>query len=822
MAVLRARTLRRSLLLGGLLAGLSIFLLVGDGVQRLDKLFYDTMVGVHQRPANEELLIVAIDENSLRSLGRWPWSRSVHAQMIDTLTAAGASAIGIDVLFSEEDTMESSGDAKLASAMELSGKVVLAVGPESENDSRLISEVLPTPDLAASAALLGHIDFELDKDGISRRVYLKAGLGDARWPIFGLALLNIAHPEIVSPLVSDHTTSEFSAAWVRRDPMLVAYAGPPGHIPKVSFVDVLEGRVPQEQLRNRIILIGATAIGLGDSLSTPLSGSQTTMSGIEANANVLATLMDKRELSDSGFWSQLGFNLLLLLVLMTSLLLLPVRFALAAFISSALLTLSTSLALLFWSQVWYSPSIPLLLQTALYIIWTRMELSALKRLSSQLRLQVDTISRHDRITGLENRPQLEQHLENILAPSGHDMREFTLLILSMGRHRSVIDLLGIEGNDQLHQKISRRLARSVSPGDRVYRLDGAEFAVLIDHGQGIVSPEKTAAKLVQSLLRPFNLEHEQFTITPSIGSSQYPFDGESAREIIDNAYTAMHQARRDKIRSFCMYSPQIKASVDKQSRLHQDLRHSVDRGELVCLYQPQIDVKSGHLTGVETLVRWKHPTLGEISPADFIPQAEQEGVIVTMGQWVLRQACAQGQAWNAQFGKRLRVAVNVSAVQLNSTDLVDTVSKVLIHTGMPASSLELELTESALLSDEEATLSALTALKRLGLELAIDDFGTGYSSLTYLKNFPIDRIKIDQSFINDIDSSNESAEITRSIVSMTQSLGLEVIAEGVERQEHLAFLKALGCEEAQGFFIGKPMTADDLKKAIISGEFALA
>lgn len=271
-----------------------------------------------------------------------------------------------------------------------------------------------------------------------------------------------------------------------------------------------------------------------------------------------------------------------------------------------------------------------------------------------------------------------------------------------------------------------------------------------------------------------------------------------------------------------MFSQQIKASVDKQSRMHQDLKHSVKRRELVCLYQPQVDVKSGKLTGVETLVRWNHPTLGQISPVDFIPQAERDGVIVAMGHWILSEACAQGQAWNAHFGKRIRIAVNVSAIQLNTTNLVDTVSKVLIYSGMPASSLELELTESALLTDEEATLASLTALKRLGLELAIDDFGTGYSSLTYLKNFPIDRIKIDQSFITDIDTSNESAEITRSIVSMTQSLGLEVIAEGVERAEHLAFLKELGCEEAQGFLIGKPMTADELQSAITAGVFVLA
>ncbi len=822
MAIPRARTLRRSLLLAGALAFVSLFLLVAGGAQRLDNLFYDAMLGVHQRPANEELLIVAIDEKSLGSLGRWPWPRRIHAQMIDKLSAAGASAIGIDVLFSEEDTSDSQGDAELARAIESSGRVVLAVGPGNENNSRLISEVLPTPDLAASAALFGHIDFELDKDGISRRVYLKAGLGDARWPIFGLALLYIAHPDFEQNFFTDTVVSQYSAGWVRRHPMLIAYTGPPGHIAKVSFVDVLEGRVPQERLRNRIVMIGATAIGLGDSLSTPLSGSQTSMSGIEANANVLATIMDRLQLRESGFGSRLVFNLVLLFLLLLWFLVFPVRFALSGYFLCLMFTLSSSLALFFWFHVWFPPSTPLFLQTALYIIWTCLEFTQLKRLSSQLRHQVDKLAQHDRITGLENRPQLEQRLESMLESNKNGVPGFSVLILSMGRHRSVIDLLGIGGNDQLHQNISQRLISTVSEGDKVYRLDGAEFAVLIDHDQGIVSPEGTAARLVQSLLRPFSIEQEQFTITPSIGASQYPFDGENVRELIDNAYTAMHQARRDKIRSFCMFSPQIKASVGKASRIHQDLRNSVTRGELVCLYQPQVDVKTGKLTGVETLVRWNHPTLGEISPADFIPQAESEGVIVAMGQWVLSQACAQGQAWNKHFGQRLRIAVNVSAVQLNSTDLVDMVSKVLIYSGMPASSLELELTESALLADEDATLAALTALKRLGLELAIDDFGTGYSSLTYLKNFPIDRIKIDQSFITDIDTSNESAEIARSIVSMTHSLGLAVIAEGVERPEHLAFLKELGCEEAQGFLIGRPMTADDLQAAIASGDLTFA
>ncbi len=803
--------------LGVCLVLAALILLSAGTVERLDYVFYDAILRLHERPANDELVIVAIDEKSLRLLGQWPWPRRLHARLLDKLTASGAGAVGFDILFSEKDNSDPEGDSILSDAIENNGNVVLVVGPESDDGPNLISEVLPLPDLAASAARLAHIDFEVDRDGVCRRVFLKAGLGDPRWPAMGLAMLEIAHPERQSTAESSAGRNyPVATGWIRERPMLISYAGPPGHIERFSYVDVLQGRVSPESLRDRIVMIGATAVGLGDTLSTPLSSAHTLMSGVEVNANVVATLLDGRHLEEASLVMRLLVALLLTLFLLLWLLLLPGRFALPGYILSIAVTLAISVCLIYLNQTWSAPTIPLLLQSVLYIAWSWLDLGQIRQLSQRLAHQMHMQARRDQVTGLSNRPQLEERLGQILTAGQESLKEFGLFILSMGRHRSVIDLAGIRGNDELHKQIALRLRKTLTDEKLLFRLDGAEFAILIDRASALPQLENIAARLVQSLLRPFQLGDDKFIINPSIGASRYPQDGKQAQELIDNAYTAMHRARRDRRRSFCFYSREIKADINKQSTIYQGLRNSAWTNELKCVYQPQISLDSGRIVGVETLVRWRHPKLGDVPPSEFIPVAEREGLIVTLGTWILHQACLQGQKWRTSMGANLRMAVNVSAVQLDTPGLLESVSRALDESGLPASNLELELTETALLSDHEAILGTLTSLKELGVELAIDDFGTGYSSLTYLKNFPIDRIKIDQSFITDVHESNESAEITRSIVAMTHGLDLRVIAEGVERPEHLEYLRELGCEEAQGYLIGKPMSPAELELYISS------
>ncbi|MEP1471608.1 MAG: EAL domain-containing protein [Halieaceae bacterium] len=801
---------------------MAIFFIGFNGLQKLDNLFYDAISRVEERPTNKEILIVAVDEKSLKQLGRWPWPRATHATIIDILTSSGVSAIGIDILFSERDASDPEGDVKLASAIANSGKVVLVLGPESggSGQDQLLSEVLPLPELAVEASMLAHVDIEVDKDGICRRVYLRAGLGTPHWPAMGLALFQVAHPNLSLPAVASIRATEnpISAGWRRDSPILISYAGPPGHINRVSYVDVLNGHVPAGQLKDKIILIGTTAIGLGDNLATPVSSSHTLMPGVEVNANLLASILDKRILRNGSVKVEVAFTLLATLAMFLWLVLLPANWALPGLIVAALATLLASTILLANQRIWIPPTTPLLLQVALYIIWSWLDLGQQNRLSSLLRKEIHLQARHDVVTGLPNHHMLRENLKEILAEHAGENFKLSILFINMSKHRAVIDAAGASGIDSIRKQISHRLKQAIVGGDKVYRLEGEAFAVLILEPGSIAQLETVAARLVQSLLRPFELKEDYFSLLPSIGVANYPKDGTTARELSDNAYAAMHRARKHSFQRVCFFSDQIKSDVYQELRVIQELRRQNWQEQITCVYQPQIDVKTGRIIGVETLLRWHHPQLGNISPADFISLAEREGLISPLGNWTLSQACEQGQRWQETYGWKLRIAVNVSAIQFSSPDILNIVRNTLTASGLPHHLLELELTETALISNKDAIISTLLALKDLGVQLAIDDFGTGYSSLAYLKDFPVDRIKIDQSFISDMHISKESSGIAQSIITMAKELNMQVIAEGVEIQEHLDILRALNCDEVQGYLLGKPMSPGELEKAIRNGE----
>ncbi len=811
----------RSLGLGLLVALAALYLLASGGLKRMDHLFYDLLIRAQQHPANEEVLIVAVDERSLRELGRWPWPRRVHARLVERLMASGVRAIGFDVLFSEPDLNDPEGDALLARAIEASGRVVLVVGPEERVGQAPIAEVLPIADLALSAAALGHVDFELDDDGIARGVYLYGGLAEPRWPVMGLALLEIAHPD--HPSLTQWPAPEGGGSgtgWVRSRPVLIPFAGPPGHYDQVSYSDVLEGRLPEAVLRDRIVMIGATAVGLGDVLSTPFSQAHTLMAGIEINANVLGGLLDQRLLHDSTLAQRSVFNLLLVLPLLAWLILLPSRFALPGFVLMGCVTLATSTAILTVYRVWVPPTIPLLVQFLLFVLWSWLDLRVLTQLTGRLSLQIHAQARHDRLTGLPNQAMLEEKLAALIAP-GDEARRFSLMVMHVGKHRAVSELAGIKGQNALLKRVTARMKGVMPFGENIFRLGGTDFALLIEEADAPNQVEAIASRLVQSLQRPFDLEGHQFTLTSSVGACHYPMDGNQPSELIENATSAMQRAREDRRRNFFFYSRGIRVAVHKKLKVELALQKVLDNQELQCLYQPQVAVADGRLVGVETLVRWDSPALGRISPAEFIPIAEQQGLIVAIGDWILEQACAQARRWHASGIVDLRIAVNLSATQLEHPGLVAQVAHALGSSGLRPGQLELEVTETALLGDLDKAIGTLAELKTLGVELAIDDFGTGYSSLSYLQRFPMDRIKIDQAFVRDVNVNSESAEITRSIIEMAHRLNLEVIAEGVETPEHLAFLRANGCEEAQGYLFGKPMQADALERAILAGELRL-
>lgn len=800
----------RGLLLAAGVALCGQLLFVGDGLVRLEYLLYDTMVRVHQRPANDRIVIVGIDEKSLRELGRWPWSRSVHATLLDRLSDYGAEIVGIDILLAEQGPGIGQQDVELARAIERHGGVVLVVGPKASPGQGPVAELLPLPAFAIAADKLSHIDFEMDSDGICRRVFLRAGAGEPHWPAFAMALAQALDPASIIDIEDDYAPADVAGTgWVRASPILIPYAGPPGHFDRLSYVDVLRGRVSKEQLQGRVVLVGATAVGLGDNLSTPLSDLHTLMPGVEVNANVTATLLEGLSLTESGAGSRAVFTATSVLTLLLCLLFLPGRWGLAAYLFAATVTLLLSLWLLYFSRTWLPPALPVLLQTMLYIVWAWLDLGQLSRASKILYSQIYRQARLDRITGLPNKVGLEDRLDKMT--QGRGARQLGLLLISLSGQRAVIDQAGLSGHAAVQREIAARLGGAAPRSGSVYRLDGGEFALLIAQRCNREQLERLATRVVQSLLRPFEVEGGSFSLNPSIGASTGPAGGNATQRMIEEAHTAMNQAKSDRVRSFRFYSSRLRANVAKQATIQQGLRDPALGNELRCVYQPQVSLQSGLVTGVETLVRWQHPRLGEIPPQEFIPLAEREGLIVPVGNWILKQACLQGQTWRIDHGLDLRIGVNVSAVQLESAGLRDAVSNALTESGLPPASLELELTESALLSHHESAATVLAEIKQLGVELAIDDFGTGYSSLTYLKNFPIDRIKIDQSFVVDVHESAESAAIVRSIVAMAHQLDLESIAEGIERRVHMDFLREVGCDEAQGHFIGMPMSAEEIE-----------
>ncbi|MCY2958563.1 MAG: EAL domain-containing protein [Planctomycetota bacterium] len=351
--------------------------------------------------------------------------------------------------------------------------------------------------------------------------------------------------------------------------------------------------------------------------------------------------------------------------------------------------------------------------------------------------------------------------------------------------------------------------------------EGHEFAVLLERQERPQDAYKVARRLQQQLERPVESAGRKFVVHVNVGIAVHRHDGASANELLDSAYGAMERARQEQLHGIRFATATMNASTFERLALESNLRYALEREELTLFYQPRIDLSTGGVVGFEALLRWKHPELGMVSPGQFIPIAEESGLIVPIGEWVLREACRQNQAWRAAGLRKVRMAVNLSSVQFRQPDLELRVARVLEETGLDPDGLELELTESMLLQDADATIETLRTMKHMGIHLSIDDFGTGYSSLSYIKRFPVDALKIDQSFVREVLSSPEDSAITTSIVLMGKSLNLTVVAEGVETKSQLEFLRVLECDEAQGYLFSRPVTADQAEECLRTGYAAL-
>jgi diguanylate cyclase len=425
--------------------------------------------------------------------------------------------------------------------------------------------------------------------------------------------------------------------------------------------------------------------------------------------------------------------------------------------------------------------------------------------------QLHHLATHDELTGLPNRVLLDDRLAQTIAQADRDQRSFAIMVCDLDRFKRVNDSLGHKAGDRLLQEVARRLTDVVQPGDTVARIGGDEFVLI---GSGLDDALQLAARAIAALEAPVCIDGIDVHTSPNIGIAHYPEDGATIEALLAHADAAMHSAKQRGRGNVERYVPGMHAGTAARVQLESELHTAVALKQFELYYQPKVDTCTGAARSAEALIRWVHPKRGIVSPVEFIPLAEECGLIALIGEWVIWEACRQLRVWQDAGVPSLRVSVNLSASQFHESGLVDSMRRALEGAGLQARYLEVELTETAVMSDPEQSVAILEQLSAMGVLVSVDDFGTGYSSMSYLRRFPIDKLKIDRVFINEITTRPEDASIVRAIVSLAHSLNLKVVAEGVETAAQLDFLKVVGCDEYQGYYFSRPLPAADFERLI--------
>jgi diguanylate cyclase (GGDEF)-like protein len=437
-------------------------------------------------------------------------------------------------------------------------------------------------------------------------------------------------------------------------------------------------------------------------------------------------------------------------------------------------------------------------------------------------LQMAHSAQHDFLTGLPNRMLLNDRVNQAIARAPRHQKKVAVLFLDLDGFKHINDSLGHPTGDKLLQSIGERLVECVRASDTVSRQGGDEFVVLLSEMEQSEDAAITARRMLHSVSEAHSIDQHDLHVTTSIGVSVYPDDGLDAETLIKNADTAMYQAKENGRQSYQFFKSAMNVRAVERQSIEEGLRRALERQEFALHYQPKVNLNTGQITGAEALLRWTHPIRGLVPPAQFIPVAEDCGLILPIGNWVLREACKQAQLWANAGLPASTMAVNISAMELRNESFLEGVFSALEDTGLDPKSLELELTESVLMKHAESAESILRTLRARGVHLAVDDFGTGYSSLSYLRKFPVDSIKIDQSFVRQITTAPGETTIVTAVISMGRSLKLRVVAEGVETQAELNFLQFHRCDEAQGYFFSRPVLPEAFARLLETGMAAAA
>lgn len=438
-----------------------------------------------------------------------------------------------------------------------------------------------------------------------------------------------------------------------------------------------------------------------------------------------------------------------------------------------------------------------------------------KRKESDERIRY--LAEYDTLTNLPNRTLFLDRLRQAIIGARREEEIFAILFLDIDLFKSINDSLGHPVGDRLLQEMARRLVECVRASDTVSRQGGDEFIIILRQIREAADPAQIARKILAAMSEPFFIDNQELRVSGSIGIALYPADGENEAALIKNADAAMYHAKKLGRNNYQFFTADLNVRARQRLEMENSLRLALDRREFLLHYQPQVELESGRIIGVEALLRWQHPEQGLVPPGEFIPLAEECGLIVPIGEWVLREVCRQNKAWQDEGAAKLPVAVNLSPIQFRQHNLEEVIRQALTESGLAPEYLEIEITESLLMSAENQTIALLYRLKNLGLSVAIDDFGTGYSSLSYLKLFPIDKLKVDRSFVRDVSSDPDDAAIISAIIAMAHRLRLQVLAEGVETIDQRNFLMLEGCNEAQGFHYSRPLPAEQMKTLLLKG-----
>jgi len=802
-------------------AGLILGLGRAGGLQVLELYAFDRMVRLQSNEGpDSRLLIVEVTEEDIRNQSEWPIQDATMAELLRQLQSGNPKAIGLDIY---RDIPYGEGQAELAQELQNPNVVAITGLGISEDDA------IPPPENLDSSQI-GFNDFPIDPDGILRRSLLYAALGEEKFYSLGLQLslkyLSADYAGDRTDIFSvngdslqiggksftalSHDDGGYEDIDPRGYQMLLDYRSSSWVARKVTLTQALEGEIDPAWIEDKVVLIGVTAPSMKDFFYTPYSlekEEEHVMSGVLVHAQIVSQILNTVIDGQPLFWFlPKGIEALWIFGWSLAGAFTVWKLKRSALLGAAIVAETGGLfgvcllAITFTGWVpLAAPAIALILSSGVLITY-----------------QVFYQSFYDQLTGLPSRSLFVRQLKQTIQNSSQFSRIHTssaILLLDIDHFKAINESFGHQFGDQFLIEAAERIKSQLPGHAKLARIGGDEFAVLLQGLQEASQVRRVGDALYNCLTEPFNIGKQQITTSFSIGIALNQVKNASQAEtLMQDAHRAMSRARASGKEHYEIFDPGMRTEAVKRFQLEAELREAIDNQEFLLYYQPIINLRTKKLAGFEALVRWQHPHQGFVSPGAFIPAAEDTGLIVPMGRWILEEACMQMHQWQQDFSQArdMVVSVNLSTKQFNQKNLSEEVKCILDKTGLDSQSLKLELTESAAMEDVNGTIEQLVKLKSLNLKLSLDDFGTGYSSLSYLHQLPTDTLKVDQSFVGRMEEkSGEDGEIVKTIISLGHQLGMDVIAEGIETVEQLNGLRKLSCNYGQGYFFAKPLPKEE-------------